>query len=119
MNNQKRLKYFLIAMIVLLYPVALSANKLVVLENGTDIYSIGPFLEILEDKDGKWTIDQVTAGELPEKFLPNDRETPNFGYTSNVYWLRFKIKNQSTEEKRWLLEVGYPLIDHIALLGSF
>src|SRR5690625_1978635 len=50
-------------------------------------------LFILEDKEKEWTIDDIIDGPISEQFTKNTMNTPNFGYTSSVYWTRFTLIN--------------------------
>ncbi|WP_226992887.1 7TM diverse intracellular signaling domain-containing protein [Leptospira biflexa] len=38
--------------------------------------------------------------------------SPNFGFTKNVYWVRFELYNES-KEKDWFIHLSYPLLDKI------
>jgi len=118
MKKNQLIKSILLILIIILSPFIILAESLVVIENGKEIYAVGTYLDILEDKEGKLTIDQVTSHEHERNFFPNKKKTPNFGYTDSVYWLRFKLKNLSTENKNWLLEIGYPLLDKIEIYFS-
>ena len=53
-------------------------------------YPLGLYLEILEDKEKKWSIQDVTSPEFAGEFVRNKLEIPNFGYTNSAYWVRFK-----------------------------
>ena len=93
---------------------SLFALEPVILTDSKGEYPLGRYLEILEDKGKKWSIQDVASPELAGNFVKSKREIPNFGYTNSAYWLRFKLKNDAAG-KEWLLEVGYPLLDRIEL----
>lgn len=105
---------FFIFLTMILFSTYLFALEPVILTNSKEEYSLGRYLEILEDKGKKWSIQDVISPELSGNFVKSKRETPNFGYTNSAYWVRFKLKNDATG-KEWLLEVGYPLLDRIEL----
>ena len=94
---------------------ALVANDSVILSDDIGVYPLGPYLDILEDRDGLWTIENVTSPEMSSHFVSNKIDVPNFGFTKSVYWVRFKIENPHWDENKLLLEFGYPLIDSIRL----
>lgn len=37
----------------------------------------------------------------------------NFGYSQSTHWIKFSLNNKSSFEQHLLLDVNYPLIDHI------
>lgn len=43
--------------------------------------------------------------------------SPNFGFTKNVYWVRFELKNNSNQ-RDWFIHVSYPLLDKIDFYES-
>jgi PAS domain S-box-containing protein len=68
-------------------------------------YPVGLHLEILEDKDGLLTIENVTSPEISRQFVPSQEETPSFGFTKSAFWTRFQAKDLADEPVRWLLSV--------------
>jgi len=71
-------------------------------------YILGLNLEILVDPTNELTIQQVSSLEYDSKFIANDKKIPNFGFTRNTYWVRFRVKNNSDLSKKWLLVSNYP-----------
>ena len=85
---------------------------------------LGNYMEILEDKEGQWTIDDVVSENIAARFVPSPAEAPGFGFTSSAYWVRFTVVNALAYKVPWLLEVAYPPLDNIQLYsptpeGSF
>lgn len=91
------------------------ASGTVRLTDKTSQIKLGRSLEILEDKDGKLTLAEVSSANLASRFKPSSVDVPNFGFTSSVYWVRFTLLSEAKTRRDWLLEVGYPLLDHIEL----
>ncbi|MCB1645875.1 MAG: diguanylate cyclase [Pseudomonadales bacterium] len=57
------------------------------------------------------TLSEVTA-------LPSDQWRPagtelNFGYTTDQYWIRARLINQTDEAVQRLLEIAYPVLDYV------
>lgn len=77
--------------------------------------SLGRRVELLEDKTGKLSLAQVLKSD---RFVASHAETPGFGYTTSVYWVRLRVKNVRSQERAWLLELGYPMLDDITLFTS-
>ena len=78
-------------------------------------YPLGYHLELLEDRQGELTIEQVSSPKYADRFAPSQVETPNFGYTGSVYWVRFEVSNQARAETHWLLELGFANMHYVDL----
>ncbi|MBN6186043.1 response regulator [Aneurinibacillus sp. BA2021] len=77
-------------------------------------YELAPYMEILEDKEKQWTIDDVSSAAFADTFTSVHQRYPNFGYVSSAYWVRVPISNHSSQ-KEWWLEVAAPPVDRITL----
>ena len=71
-------------------------------------------MDILEDKEGKMTISEVSAPESAGMFLPDKKAVPRFG-VAPVYWVRFTIKKEAEAEKLRLLEMDFPHMHYLDL----
>ncbi len=128
-NPQRRMTYkikafFCSFLFLLQVPFSLSAQPAVVLKEGVSAYSLGLHLHILEDKDKKLTIEDVTSLEMAGKFVPSRSEMPNFAFTDSAFWVKFHLKNEKETGENWLLELAYSHLDRIELYepdgkGSF
>ncbi|MDH5656338.1 MAG: histidine kinase, partial [Spirochaetia bacterium] len=74
--------------------------------------AIGNHVFFLKDPNGALDFQKILSIGFQDQFLPSKEKIPNFGFTSNVYWIKFNIKN-TTSVKRWFLQIGYPKIDSI------
>ena len=77
-----------------------------ILNNEIGKYPLSLYLEILEDSIGDLTIEQVSSAKYNNKFIPNQAKVPNFSFTDSVYWARFKVRDDTSELKQWLLEMS-------------
>lgn len=68
--------------------------------NSSKIIRAGKYLNTLEDKTGKLTIDDVSKLNT---FVPSTNEIPNFGITKSTYWAKFSINN-TTDIEDFILE---------------
>jgi len=98
-----------------LLPGSVSAAGPVVLDDRHGDYRLGTHLELLEDPDRRFTIEDVTRPERTSAFVTNRSEVPNFGLTHSAYWARFRLRNESATEDDWLLEVAWPATDRVAV----
>jgi signal transduction histidine kinase len=101
-------------LIIILFNTGVDArNSVFTISPSMNHAALGKEIEILEDKKGDLTIDDITNPEISERFFPSDEEEPSFGFTSSVYWVRLTVKNPQDKSVNWYLEIGYPLLDYI------
>jgi diguanylate cyclase (GGDEF)-like protein len=78
--------------------------------------NLGPKLEYLEDPKNELSLEDVRKLDK-HAWVPNDSETPNFGYTDSSYWLRFRLNNRTAccgvDQENKIIAVKYALLDHI------
>ncbi|TGM47984.1 transcriptional regulator [Leptospira biflexa] len=104
--------YFLL--LFLPFPILLSSpiNSRIttILKNGQGEYPIGYHMEILSlSPETKISFEDVRKFK---SFEESKSLSPNFGFTKNVYWVRFELYNES-KEKDWFIHLSYPLLDKI------
>lgn len=97
----------------LIIPSILFAAPPVILEEGKGEYPLGLYLDLLEDEEGKWTIEDVVTPTISKKFKPSRKESPSFGFTNSAIWVRFELQQRPERNKSWLLEIGWPQLDHV------
>ncbi|WP_168121833.1 sensor histidine kinase [Paenibacillus sp. HB172176] len=90
--------------------------KKLIAEDEGELYSVNDYMEILEDKDGAWTLTDVQSPELQSQFRPVEGKS-SFGYSKSVYWMKATIRNESGSES-WLLSLQNPLMDHFNVYSS-
>lgn len=101
--------------VLLLFPFySAKASTVIQLQEGQKNYPLGSFMELLEDKDSTWDIEDVAGGSLDDQFFRYDGNVPNYGYKSSTYWVRMTFDNRSSIDE-WLLEVAYPPHDLVSL----
>jgi serine phosphatase RsbU (regulator of sigma subunit) len=85
----------------------------VIIEPGLTEIPLGPYLEILEDPEGKLGLQDVLKGAPSASFDKSRNEYPGFGFTRSTYWARFSVYNKSDSDITWYLEASHPLMDRI------
>jgi len=108
---------FIILLLFFLIPAiipnrALSAPPLI-LEEGKGKYPLGHHLDILEDKEGNWTFEEISSPSFVSKWTPNKVKVPNFSFSDSVYWLRLSVQSEFSYPSKWLLEIAFPLHDYL------
>ncbi|MEQ1798616.1 MAG: ATP-binding protein [Lacibacter sp.] len=59
--------------------------------------------QVLEDKEGRWTIDEVNRPPLAGKFQYSGIIQPHPNKIINAYWFRYRLKNKMENEWTFLL----------------
>lgn len=72
----------------LIYPTAIFAQD-------TDSNHLNSFF--LEDKDGKYTIQEILSPEISKKFKPAQTEIPSFAFTHSVIWCKIELSQKISE----------------------
>lgn len=83
-----------------------------------DNYSLGLHLELLEDKNGDRTIDDVCCSKISDAFIASQENIPNIGFTNSVYWARFSLSSSDKNDAVLFLELDYPTMNSIELYES-
>ena len=94
---------------------AMPFAKPVILSAEQGRYRLGTHLEVLEDREGIVTFEQILSGTYDTRFLPCQNDISNFGFTKSIYWVRVQIRNTNTHQSLWFLEIGSPFTDRIDL----
>ncbi len=71
--------------------------------------------QVLEDKEGRWTIDEVNKLPLAGKFQYNGILQPHTDTIFNAYWFRYRLKNKMEKEWAFLLNAQNETVDFYLL----
>lgn len=55
------------------------------------------------------TLEEVQKGTY--KFLPMPKQNTDFGFTANNFWIKFELKNDSTDDINYFFETARPITD--------
>ena len=81
----------------------------VVLRDGSEVYPLGQYIDVLEDAAGLWTYEDITSDDLAGQFRSSSSYSPNLGITDSAYWIRLQIRNEADESAEWLLKLDSTL----------
>ena len=79
-------------------------------------HQVSPFMEILKDPGGFWTVDQIAGDSFEGAFFPVTHDSLNLGVSDAVYWLRFSVVDQSEKQRPagqpllWLFDLRWPFV---------
>jgi serine phosphatase RsbU (regulator of sigma subunit) len=104
---------FLTYLLLILSTYTLQAQSTtVVLPDSKAVY-VGKYMEVYEDVNHLYTIQQLTQANTNVAFTALATEVPNFQITPATYWLRFNVK--STIATTWVLAIDKGDIDYLTL----
>ncbi len=109
-----RCRVFLLVAIMGLSVKAQAQVKLF-LDGREDDYQLTPYLEVLEDKDSQWTINDLLAPGFSTPFKSANGNALNPGITRSVWWVRFELVDSTHNGNHWVLDVDYPGIYKVDL----
>ncbi|MGK0290486.1 MAG: serine phosphatase RsbU (regulator of sigma subunit) [bacterium] len=87
-----------------------------VLSGNKNVHSVLSVIDMLEDKQGKWTSNDITSLGLLSQFqntYQNHSKPFNFRLTESIFWLKYTIDNQSDLKSEWLFELSSYFIDGV------
>ncbi len=102
-------------LVFLFFATHLLAAPLVEINSDTVHLPLTPYIDVLEDKNGGLTIDDVVSERYAFQFAPASLAELYFGYSTSAYWLRFTVENQRDEDMRLILDVAPADIDFVDL----
>lgn len=101
--------FFLTFYIIAFFISSVFCQDTFVFKNAKDNYLIGKHLSVLEDSTNSVMLKDAFKSN---KFINSHHEVPNLGIGKSSYWLKFKIRNESSESKI-MISLPYPLLDSI------
>lgn len=75
--------------------------------------SLGAYVEVLEDPEGRLRLDDLRQPQHAGRFVAATSDPLNFGYTSSAWWLRFSLPGGAPAGEELLLEIAFPSIDRV------
>ena len=105
-------KFTLYSLFFMAWACSMAATADPILLGEADMVLVGPQVDFLEDTEGLLDIETVRAADAG-KWSASEQNILNFGYTSATYWLRIRVTQAGNSPERHLLEISYPVLDHI------
>lgn len=107
--------YKLLLIFILIHSHSILSKEIstIVLDKDFQFTNLGEYLEVIEDKENKITIDKILTEKLEWK-EPVDKGI-NFGFNPNYFWVRFSILSKDRITEKPILELAFPRIDLIEL----
>ncbi len=106
MLKRIRIKILILVIIFLnVFVQKVLPETLVLRDTDKDVNLYG-YMLVLEDKTGKITINDLISGKYETNFFPISKPVESFGFTNSVYWVKFRIKNLSSNPL-WVIETFF------------
>ena len=105
------IRLFVCVFILLLFTRPVFSGT-VFLDESTRTVNLAEGLELFEDPDGSKTFDEIRMLKKG-RWEISQAESVNAGYTASAFWIRVELTNRSKKPLRFLVEVGYPVLDHV------
>jgi signal transduction histidine kinase/CheY-like chemotaxis protein len=87
---------------------SLQSQELIHLDRTDKEYNPSRFIYYFEDKTNSLKLEDILILPISD-FKKIETETISLGFSSSTYWLSFDLQNL-TREKKWFLEIGFPLL---------
>ncbi|HCT99799.1 MAG TPA: hypothetical protein DF614_07020, partial [Methylococcaceae bacterium] len=84
-------------------------------ENKSSSVVLTSYLQIFEDPTRSLTLNDVQRAEIDAQFKTSGRleKSINFSYSKSAYWQRLTLENSSDVAVNRVIEINYPLIEHL------
>ena len=103
---------FLLLVSVSLTTAYAQTKKILLLDQKMDRYKIGQYLEILEDENKEYTIEEVSSPGFSSLFKPLESDSLNLGLKDIAVWIRYTVredkftKDKRVPQKEWVFDTG-------------
>ena len=87
-------------------------NYIIEISNNSEPINVGSVVDIYEDSTGELTLSEIQS-TASKAWFNSTLGTPNFSYTSSVYWFKGYIKNTDFRRLNGLIEIANPLLNDI------
>ncbi|MGL1891232.1 MAG: sensor domain-containing diguanylate cyclase [Spirochaetaceae bacterium] len=88
------------------------SDQFINLDKDIGQYNVGKFIEYYVDLTDELTIDDFLEMNTVE-FTRSEVDNLNFGFSQDVHWIKFNIKNSQITEQEILLEYQHPHMDNV------
>lgn len=102
---------FFRALFIMLCLTVFAEAKTIDLNQPFSKINMGKYLEYRVDQDGSLMVQDIRSEKVDDDWLTSDKDSLGFGFTTDVYWVRFSLMNTGKNAIEFFLEQSYPLID--------
>ena len=95
--------------------IALGLPNVMEVTDTTQSLSLGKFFQVWVDETSNTTVETILTQGDTLQWQPIQSVVPNFGFDRRVRWYRVVIHNVSASSLQPMLEIDYPMLDHVEL----
>ncbi len=108
-----RTKCIILFMGFVLAMVLPTGAETIPLNSDTKTLNLGALFDYCEDKRGDMELTSLMSEKGAGLWKKNEKKALTFGYSNSVYWIKGELVNEEAKALTFLVEVAYPVIDHI------
>ena len=108
------MRSFLFILVTLFWALPANAGD-IVLSDVVDHQFVHSSIEILEDKEGVLSLEDVASGAASTGFQEAGEEYFSLGFTQSVYWYRFTLNNPYPQPRTRILGLDAAWLDNVEL----
>ena len=113
-KKSNKIMYSMILYILLLiFTPVLYAVEPIIVKDQQKSKLVGMNMEILQDDTGELTIEDILSKGYDKKFKPAGNPAPNFGFTNDAYWGRFKVRFYNKSRAPFLLQFNFANLNYV------
>src|SRR5690606_16016408 len=79
-----------------------------------DSISLSGRMAVLIDPGGQLNLEDVVSSA--NGWQPRKAEEINYGFTTDTYWFRLNLRNDTNKPQKYYVAVRYPLLDDVRLI---
>jgi len=76
-------------------------------------YTLAAYVWFVADPHQRLDVQQVIEQNLTLDWQLNEKPEVNLGFSEGTFWFKADISNHNESVNEWLLELAYPLLDHV------
>nr|WP_158651753.1 diguanylate cyclase [Marinobacterium profundum] len=89
------------------------SGAVLVLQPVMQAVQLAPYLSVLEDPDGRLTLEDVRSDPWNQQFAPLAVAKTAFGVSSSAWWVRLEVQNPGSEAVAWMQDIPHNTLDYI------
>ncbi len=102
-----------IIFLILLANTSYPNSDTIIIKDDQASVNVLPFINILEDKNKRLTLDDILELRYQSKFTKHRKEHLNFGISESNIWMKLILINKTNRDKNFLLCIQNPDLDKV------
>ena len=107
------MRYFILLVLLITSLISISQKVIVIENDSVNSYKVPENVYIYKDSSKNMSIERMILYESDKYFTLNKSSSINFGFTNDVYWIKFSVINKTNNKKNLVFSIDYPLLRSI------